>query len=112
MVVECFSQGRKSVGVSGKSQYLRRGLKKKKKKMKTKKKNWGEIAPPCVGGGGGEPLFPTPAPGMGSFVGVWGANCINMAMVVILVFKDMLVPGHFRLFVVTMPHKGLPFPHN
>ena len=33
-------------------------------------------------------------------------------MVVVPVFEDTLVPGHFRLFIVTAPHQGLPLPHD
>ena len=64
-----------------------------------------------VGGGGGyEPLFPTPprgGGGGGSSVG-WLISA-NMALVV---SKDTLVPGHFRLFSVTAPHQGLPVPYS
>ena len=35
-----------------------------------------------------------------------------MALVVVLVFKDTLVPGHFRLFSVKVPYQGLPLPYN
>ena len=74
----------------------------------------GEIAPRGGQGGGGyEPPFPTPPPprgGVGSSVG--GPISANMALVVVVMFKDTLVPSHFWLFSVTVPHQGLPLPSN
>ena len=35
----------------------------------------------------------------------------TMAMVVVLLFKDTLVPGRFQPFPMMAPHQGLLLPH-
>ena len=57
------------------------------------------------------PFFQPRPPWGGVFCRGGGAISANMALVVVLM-KDLLVPGHFRLFSVTVPYQGLPLPYN